>query len=152
GQTGGKVAIPIFRPIVEAVFAHHAPRTALAPPSPEAGRELIALQIDPRTGERVQRGLSEPFRLDRTGRLAETRYALVPDHLYGGTPWYRGDGWDEQGPGSGPYAEIPDRRDPRQRDPSWFERHGQAPWWYGDAPRQPRRIDPDYFWGFGRIY
>ena len=33
GQTGGKIAIPIFEPIIEAAWTHHAPKTVLAPPS-----------------------------------------------------------------------------------------------------------------------
>jgi membrane carboxypeptidase/penicillin-binding protein len=38
GQTGAKVAIPIFRDILEAAWAHHAPKTPLSPPSPQAAR------------------------------------------------------------------------------------------------------------------
>ena len=40
GATGGGTAVPIFEPIMQAVWAHVAPRTALAPPSPEARRQL----------------------------------------------------------------------------------------------------------------
>ena len=46
GQTGGKVAVPIFEPIMQAVWQHHAPKTALRGPSPEASRQLVAMQID----------------------------------------------------------------------------------------------------------
>ena len=35
GATGGSVAVPIFEPIIQAVWAHHAPRTHAAGPSPE---------------------------------------------------------------------------------------------------------------------
>ena len=38
GSTGGGVAVPIFEPVIQAVWANVAPRTALAPPSPEAKR------------------------------------------------------------------------------------------------------------------
>ena len=56
GQTGAKVAIPIFERILEAAWAHHAPKTPLAPPSPEAARQLIALPIDLRSGDRLTDG------------------------------------------------------------------------------------------------
>jgi membrane carboxypeptidase/penicillin-binding protein len=36
--TGGGVAVPIFEPVIQAVWANVAPRVALAPPSPEAKR------------------------------------------------------------------------------------------------------------------
>ena len=36
GQTGASVAIPIFEPIIEAVWAQYAPKTPLNPPSAEA--------------------------------------------------------------------------------------------------------------------
>ena len=34
GQTGAKVAVPIFEQVIQAAWTHHAPRVALAPPSP----------------------------------------------------------------------------------------------------------------------
>ena len=40
GATGGGGAVPIFEPIIQAVWANVAPKTALAPPSPEAKRHL----------------------------------------------------------------------------------------------------------------
>jgi membrane carboxypeptidase/penicillin-binding protein len=40
GATGGGVAVPIFEPVIQAVWNHIAARTALAPPSPEAKRHL----------------------------------------------------------------------------------------------------------------
>src|SRR5207245_1770523 len=46
GATGGHVAVPIFEPVIQAVWAHVAPRTALAPPSPEARRQLACKSID----------------------------------------------------------------------------------------------------------
>ena len=53
GQTGGKVAVPIFEPIMQAVWQHHAPKTALRGPSPEASRNLVAMQIDVNSGDRA---------------------------------------------------------------------------------------------------
>src|SRR5438445_12388792 len=46
GATGGGVAVPIFEPVIQAVWAHVTPRTALAPPSPEAKRQLSCRSID----------------------------------------------------------------------------------------------------------
>ena len=53
GQTGGKVAVPIFEPIMQAVWQHHAPKTALRGPSPEASRQLVAMPIDLNSGDRA---------------------------------------------------------------------------------------------------
>ena len=54
GATGGHVAVPIFEPIMQAVWAHVAPKTALAPPSPEAKRQLSCRSIDLESGEAQQ--------------------------------------------------------------------------------------------------
>ena len=101
GQTGGKVAVPIFEPIMQAVWQHHAPKTALRGPSPEASKNLVAMQIDFYSGERpgsygyyderyyngeriymgertVSRstggtgGFTEYFRIDSSGRMTES--------------------------------------------------------------------------------
>src|SRR3954471_6680779 len=53
GQTGAKVAIPIFEPIVQAVWAQHAPKTALNGPSAETKAQIADLPIDLQSGERV---------------------------------------------------------------------------------------------------
>jgi penicillin-binding protein 1A len=81
GETGGHTAVPIFEPIIEAVWANYAPRTALNPPSPEAKKELAALPIDLHSGTRLsdrtsKDAFTEYFRL-RDGRLDETQYQLV---------------------------------------------------------------------------
>ncbi len=80
GQTGAQVALPIFIPIIDSVWANYAPKTPLAPPSPEATKELVALPINLRTGNllagRNPQGFTEYFRL-RNGRLEETQYTLV---------------------------------------------------------------------------
>ncbi len=54
GATGGGVAVPIFEPVIQAVWANLAPRTALAPPSPEAKRQLACKSVDLDTGELPQ--------------------------------------------------------------------------------------------------
>ena len=42
GGTGSGTAIPIFEPIIKASWEHVAPQAALAPPTPETKRLLIA--------------------------------------------------------------------------------------------------------------
>jgi penicillin-binding protein 1A len=46
GSTGGGVAVPIFEPVIQAVWAHVAPKARLAPPSPEAKRQLACKSTD----------------------------------------------------------------------------------------------------------
>jgi membrane peptidoglycan carboxypeptidase len=80
GATGGHVAVPIFASIIQAVWTNVTPRTALAPPSAEARRQLSCHAIDPESGEPVGRrgrGSTECFRIDRTGRILDTQYQLV---------------------------------------------------------------------------
>jgi penicillin-binding protein 1A len=82
GQTGGRVAVPIFEQIVQATWVSYAPRTPLPPPSPEAKKELVAMQIDLQSGTLLKdrgpgaEGFTEYFRL-RHGQVAQTQYALV---------------------------------------------------------------------------
>ena len=80
GSTGGGVAVPIFEPVIQAVWANVAPKAALAPPSPEAKRQLACKSVDLDSGEaRSARGktVSECFRLDAKGKVADTQYKLV---------------------------------------------------------------------------
>jgi penicillin-binding protein 1A len=78
GQTGGRVAVPIFEPIMQAVWAHHAPRTVLNPPSPEAKR-LLAPEGTERASRNGSRNaaLVEYIRRDAKGRPVDARYALI---------------------------------------------------------------------------
>ncbi len=82
GQTGGKVALPIFEQIMQAVWDKHAPRTALRGPSREAARQLVSLPINLHTGDRLgergggQGAFAEYFRLEN-GRLSETQHRLT---------------------------------------------------------------------------
>jgi penicillin-binding protein 1A len=78
GATGGGVAVPIFEPVMQAVWAHVAPKTALAPPSPEAKLRLSCKSVDRESGE-VQRsgGISECFRTDAKGKIIDTQYRLI---------------------------------------------------------------------------
>ena len=97
--TGARVALPIFQPIVEAIWAEHiAPKAPLAGPSAEAKRELVDIPIDFTTGNRLdgsqnqQQGFSffsqpqrqsqgqafiEHFRRGADGQADDTQYQLV---------------------------------------------------------------------------
>ena len=105
GQTGSRVAIPIFSPVMQAVWDHYAPRTVLHGPSPEAAKQLVAVTIDLHSGQRlnertrnqdpyrdqyqfqqqpqVQTAFREYFRLDRnTGQIADTQNRLASRNDY----------------------------------------------------------------------
>lgn len=163
GQTGAKVAAPIFKDIVEAAWQHHMPKSPLSPPSPQAAKQLIAMPIDINTGERLtdgQRGaFMEHFRLNWFGRLSDTQYRLVPqDEVYAmrhPDPWGDGDessayGRYEDEPYAGEQSWLDSLRQnaPQQRrsDSMWRR------WWEGEPPPRPRRVDPDYPWGYQRVY
>jgi penicillin-binding protein 1A len=164
GQTGAKVAIPVFEPIIQAAWANHAPKAALNGPSPEAQRQLIALPIDLQSGERVADGragaFKEYFRQDGSGHVAETQFRLVPrDQAYAfrhPDPWNDGEeagGWPEDSY-RGPFAQAPTWRDPRAEAPARRSPYEVRPWWDDDEPprRRSRRVDPDYPWGQGQVY
>jgi membrane carboxypeptidase/penicillin-binding protein len=73
GQTGASVALPIFEPIMQAVWAYRAPRAQLDPPSPDARRLLVSAGADgERRGKRT-----EYLRRDAKGRAVDARYALI---------------------------------------------------------------------------
>jgi penicillin-binding protein 1A len=78
GATGGGVAVPIFEPVMEAVWAHVTPKTVLAPPSPEAKRQLSCKSIDTDSGK-LQRsgGSAECFRVDAKGKVVDTQNRLI---------------------------------------------------------------------------
>jgi membrane carboxypeptidase/penicillin-binding protein len=157
GQTGAKVALPIFEQVIQAAWTHHAPKVALAPPSPEAQRSLVALPIDLATGDRVAGGQGaymEQFRRDRFGRLQDTQFHLVPQeqaYAYRNYPGV-GDGetagawWGEYG--NRPFAGYPYWRDPSPGIPQDSPLRGLfgEPRW-DERRARPRRVDPDYFWG-----
>ena len=83
GQTGGRVAVPIFEQIVQATWSMYAKQTPLTPPSPEAKKELVALQIDLASGSRVTDrrpgAFTEWFRV-RNGEIADTQYSMVSQY------------------------------------------------------------------------
>ena len=75
GRTGSNVAIPIFQPIMQAVWANYAPQTALRGPSPEATKRLVARPLDLQSGERLSgrnaNAFMEYYRADQAGQIAD---------------------------------------------------------------------------------
>ena len=97
-ESGARVALPIFQPIIEAIWNDHiAPKAPLNGPSPEAKRQLVDIPIDYMTGDRAgarnqdqgfgglfqsqpqQQGPTfiEHFRRGPNGQVADTQYDLV---------------------------------------------------------------------------
>jgi hypothetical protein len=61
----------------EAAWAHVVSKTALAPPSPEAGRHLSCKSVG-ESGEVVRSGgISECLRTDGKGKIIDTQYRLI---------------------------------------------------------------------------
>jgi penicillin-binding protein 1A len=175
GSTGASVAIPIFEPIIQAVWAQYAPKTLLNPPSAEAKRDLVARPINLASGDVVGNGNSntksfvEYFRRDRGGNPYDTQFQLVSrEEAYmaqpreadgtseltpydnGGRyppPW-GGDPWRTPPPGYPPQQIQPQRRDAYGQP--YGQTNGQA---YGQPPRSgdPRsgpqpRGNSGFFW------
>ena len=80
GSTGGGVAVPIFEPIIQAVWAYVGPKQVLAPPSSEASEQLSCNSggFEAKDSRRRPTATTrECFRVDRKGRIIDTRYRLV---------------------------------------------------------------------------
>jgi membrane carboxypeptidase/penicillin-binding protein len=78
GATGGGVAVPIFEPVMQEVWAHFTSKTALAPPSPEAKRQLACESIDLDSSKAQHgNGVTDCFRLNSNGKIIDTRYRLI---------------------------------------------------------------------------
>jgi len=159
GATGGGVAVPIFEPIIQAVWANVAPKAALAPPSPEAKRQLSCKSIDLESGEmQSSRGkaVSECLRLDAKGRIIDTQYRLVSrenahtkrEREVGPTRPKRDDS-AARASYERPYSYQDWSRDPWRAAPQWDSR-----WDYGQRSREQqrdwRRADPNSFWNHQR--
>jgi penicillin-binding protein 1A len=75
GRTGANVAIPIFRPIMQAVWDNYAPQTALRGASSDAQKQLVARPLDLQSGERLtgrnSDAFTEYYRTDQSGQIAE---------------------------------------------------------------------------------
>ena len=83
GGTGSGTAIPIFEPIMKASWEHVAPQVALAPPTPETKRLLIATSGQ-RKGKRddddtrtKRATFVEYLRVDRSGRIIQPAYKVA---------------------------------------------------------------------------
>jgi membrane carboxypeptidase/penicillin-binding protein len=133
GATGGGVAVPIFEPVMRAVWAHVAPRTALAPPSPEAKRLLSCTSVDPESGEAQRGGITECFRIDGRGRIIDTQNKLIS--RANASARHRDD--DD---------ERPARRAVR-RDSDEGRRSNQVRWGWGWGGWQQRGWYQPYYWG-----
>ena len=160
GETGGKVAVPIFESIMQAVWSEYAPRTFLSPPSPRARGQLVDLPVDLTTGNRLASGspraFVEHFHLDRQGQLEDTQFRLVSrggiyayrdGDIFGETErpsgWTYPPGWPYDNGAASPPS--PWRVPPRPRLSPWGGLFGD-PYRWNDARPRPRRVDPDYFW------
>jgi len=175
GATGGHVAVPIFEPVIQAVWAQFAPKTALAPPSPEAKRYL-SCRAEAEMGQMqvpARQASTECFRIDASGQIVDTQYQLVSrDDFYVAreTGGYYG-----ISPNPNPFGYSPGY-DPRQRyyNPGYGQSYGQSygqgyydqygRWYQRDTgrPQAPvqaaprdyygRRIDPNYWGNRWRYY
>ena len=161
-ETGARVALPVFEPIIQAVWAEGvAPKATLDGPSAEAQRRLVDLPIDYVSGDRVtggRGGFVEHFRLGADGKVDETQYQLVSrEDAYASRtedPVNMDQGlgnWGFWGPGA-PGGSAPARSYyPSQ---GWQPAPAPRPMARGlFAPAEPDdsrnhvRRDPDYFWG-----
>jgi membrane carboxypeptidase/penicillin-binding protein len=166
GQTGAKVALPIFAEIIQAAWDRGLPKVALGGPSPDIQRQIVDLPIDLRSGDRLQQAertaFLEHFRLGRSGQLAETQYRLVPQaEAYASRYYPYSTGGDESAGiwggnrdaygyggynyGYGPYAQG---SQPRYNSPSDSQQDLNGSSWWDDDGRsryRVRRVDPQYF-------
>jgi penicillin-binding protein 1A len=166
-ETGARVALPIFQPIIEDIWAQDiAPKVPLSGPSDEARRELVDMPIDYTSGDRVNRGgFIEHFRRDADGHVDDTQYRLVSrEDAYASRSQDQQWGWGNWGGGYGQGYYGNDGRwvagrsyypnqswqqgPPQQPPPPRATRGLWQPWTDPEAARQPApRRDPDFFWG-----
>ena len=174
GATGGHVAVPIFEPVIQAVWSNVVPKAALAPPSPEAKRHLACKSTDLESGEMQVSGgraITECFRTDRNGQILDTQYQLVARGdaysrgFYSVAPNPYGYGEYEQR-GTYYYYDNNGRYLPAPRDARpppaqyYYGQYGRDPRFQAPPPRDPygreyqtpQRIDPGYIWGNRRYY
>ena len=76
GATGGSVAVPMFAPIMQAAWSSYTPRTALAPASKEAMKNMVAKQTGSSDGSSSAK-FTEYFRTDKSGRIAVNHTRLA---------------------------------------------------------------------------
>jgi penicillin-binding protein 1A len=149
-ETGARVALPIFEPIIEAVWAEHiAPKALLSGPSPDVRRRIVDLPIDYTSGDRLGGGQGggnfggnsggsfiEHFRVDPDGRVADTQYMLIP-HEQAEAARTQEPRWEDGSPGGanqGYYG----------ADGGWVRGQSYYPngWQQGSVPPQPQPPPP----------
>lgn len=82
-ETGAQVALPIFEPIIQAIWRERiAPKTPLSGPSPDARSHLVDLPIDYASGDRTRskHAYIEHFRRGGNGKVEDTQYQLISRH------------------------------------------------------------------------
>jgi penicillin-binding protein 1A len=170
-EDGAKVALPIFQPIIESIWADNiAPKEPLSGPSPEARSQLVDLSIDYMTGTPVRAGghgdFVEHFRIGSDGQVAETQYELVSQEeaeerqneqtqlsTNGENPGFgQPQGWGLPNPfGSlfAPWGSNQAQQPQPQPQPQPQARGLFAPWGNQgyQRPQQPQQRDPNSFWG-----
>ena len=79
GATGGGVAVPIFEPIIQAVWEECRPKNRTGTPL-SRGQTSVDVQSDrPKSGEVADRGkaFTECLRVNAKGKVVDTQYLLV---------------------------------------------------------------------------
>jgi penicillin-binding protein 1A len=164
-EDGAKVALPIFQPIIESVWADNiAPKEPLSGPSPEARGQLVDLPIDYMTGTPAQGGgrgdFVEHFRVGADGQVADTRYNLVSQEeaeqrQYEQTQWTNNEqnfGYGQQGGGflaplaRSFFAPWGSNQAQPQAPPQPQARGLFAPWG-NQGYQRPQPQQPNKFWG-----
>ena len=167
GVDGARVALPIFQPIIDDVWADNiAPKAPLAGPSAEAKRQLIDLPIEDYSGNFERGGggnFVEHFRVGADGRIADTQYSMLSHEeadlrSQEGSPWanngepgyYGGynQGWQPFGRGffgnwGNQYPAQPQQPQPQPRQAP-TARGFFTPWSSNPAYQGPLQRDPDY--------
>src|SRR5215471_9243843 len=156
GATGGKVAVPIFEPVMQSVWQLYVPRSALAPPSAQARRQLASVAINYYTGDplpsQTPNAFTEYMRVDSGGTQIDTQYDLVSRVEAEGYRYEQGGSYDGEGgyyygrdPGYPPreYGYDPDS----YGQPRYYGRQGYYP--PGYVPPRPPPGPPPLFGLFG---
>ena len=149
GATGGGVAVPIFEPIIQAVWANVAPKTVLAPPSSEAKRQLSCKSIDLESGNAPAGGrkaITECLRVDGKGKVVDTQYVLV-SHSNANDIRDRRASRSRQRANSA--NDIPRSNDYWAREPWRTTPQWSSQWQYDQRWREERRR-PNTYWGSWR--
>jgi membrane carboxypeptidase/penicillin-binding protein len=163
-EDGAKVALPIFQPIIESIWADNiAPKEPLSGPSPEARSQLVDLPIDYMTGTPVQAGsrgdFVEHFRIGSDGQVADTQYDLVSREEAEerrneqtqyttneqNSGWFGQQGWGQPAPPPGQSFFAPWGSNQAQPQPQPQARGLFAPW--GNQGYQRPQPQQRNFWG-----